>query len=242
MRALDRALLGLAHSRPRSAPSTRLSRAGRRRPVSCAARSRTAVTRPRSGRSSSCARRALRRRSASATTGTTGRSRSTVSPTGRTGPRSAATATRPSSSPGSRCVRRFARWSRSCSCAERRRGTASRRGRRGDASLAGTVRIAGGAPARRGAREAHAPRRRRRCAHGLLTDGAGAFSVPQLQAGRWRLDVQGAGLLPLRAELDLVGDVALEAQLATQPAQLPAPAAGSDRARGRDPARRAPSG
>jgi hypothetical protein len=30
--------------------------------------------------------------------------------------------------------------------------------------------------------------------------------------------VSGAGLLPLRAELDLSGDVSLEAQLATQPA------------------------
>jgi hypothetical protein len=87
----------------------------------------------------------------------------------------------------------------------------------GNASLAGTIRIAGGAPVaecrvrllrRDGADDARM----------VLTDARGAFSLPQFAAGRWRLDVQGAGLLPLRAELDLVGDVSLEAQLAAQPA------------------------
>jgi hypothetical protein len=87
----------------------------------------------------------------------------------------------------------------------------------GSASLTGAIRVAGGAPVaevrvrltrRDGADEAHT----------VLTDAAGAFSLPQLPAGRWRLDVQGAGLLPLRADLDLAGDVKLEAQLAAQPA------------------------
>jgi hypothetical protein len=87
----------------------------------------------------------------------------------------------------------------------------------GEASLAGTVRIAGGAPVA----EVRVRLLRRDAvgdARMVTTDGAGAFSVPQLAAGRWRLDLQGAGLLPLRAELDLAGDVKLEAQLATQPA------------------------
>jgi hypothetical protein len=87
----------------------------------------------------------------------------------------------------------------------------------GNASIAGTVRIAGGAPVA----EVRVRLMRRDGvddARMVTTDGVGAFSVPQIAAGRWRLDVQGAGLLPLRAELDLAGDVALEAQLATQPA------------------------
>jgi len=87
----------------------------------------------------------------------------------------------------------------------------------GTASLAGTVRVAGGAPVAE-------VRVRLTRADGaadsrmLLTDAVGAFSLPELPAGRWRLDVQGAGLLPLRANLDLAGDVELEAQLAAQPA------------------------
>ncbi len=87
----------------------------------------------------------------------------------------------------------------------------------GIASLTGTIRVAGGAPVaevrvrltRRGGADD---------AHTLLTDAMGGFAVRELSAGRWRLDVQGAGLLPLRADLDLAGDVALEAQLAAQPA------------------------
>ena len=87
----------------------------------------------------------------------------------------------------------------------------------GSASLTGTVRVAGAAPVAEirvrltridGAADARM----------LLTDAAGAFTMPELPAGRWRLDVQGAGLLPLRADLDLAGDVALDAQLAAQPA------------------------
>ena len=87
----------------------------------------------------------------------------------------------------------------------------------GSASLTGTVRVAGEAPL------AEARVRLTRSdgaddARTVLTDGAGAFAFPGLKAGRWRFDVQGAGLLPLRADLDLVGDVAIEAQLAAQPA------------------------
>jgi len=52
----------------------------------------------------------------------------------------------------------------------------------------------------------------------VLTEASGAFDFRELAAGRWRLEIQGAGLLPLRAELDLAGDVVLDAQLAAQPA------------------------
>jgi len=87
----------------------------------------------------------------------------------------------------------------------------------GSASLTGTIRVAGGAPL------AEARVRLTRAdgaddSRMLLTDAEGTFSLPLLKAGRWRLDVQGAGLLPLRADLDLAGDVAIEAQLAAQPA------------------------
>jgi hypothetical protein len=52
----------------------------------------------------------------------------------------------------------------------------------------------------------------------IVTDTTGTFTFASLAAGRWRLEVQGAGLLPLRADLDLEGDVTLDAQLAPQPA------------------------
>ena len=87
----------------------------------------------------------------------------------------------------------------------------------GTASLTGTIRVATGAPL------AEARIRLTKLGGGddlrtVLTTGTGAFSFPALSAGRWRLDAQGAGLLPLRAELDLMGEVAIEAQLAAQPA------------------------
>jgi hypothetical protein len=87
----------------------------------------------------------------------------------------------------------------------------------GSAALNGIVRVAGGAPL------AEARVRLTRPdgaddAHSVLTDSAGAFSLPQLAAGLWRVDVQGAGLLPVRAALDLAGDVRVEVQLAAQPA------------------------
>jgi hypothetical protein len=93
----------------------------------------------------------------------------------------------------------------------------------GSASLEGRVRMARGTPL------AEARVRLTRYdggdeARALLTDGSGAFTLPTLKAGRWRIEVQGAGLLPLRADLDLVGDVTLEAQLSSQPASYRPPA------------------
>jgi hypothetical protein len=87
----------------------------------------------------------------------------------------------------------------------------------GEASLTGQVRVAGGAPlaevrvriARPDALDD--PRT-------ALTDAAGGFAFPGLKAGRWRLELVGAGLLPLRADLDLAGSVELGAALARQPA------------------------
>jgi hypothetical protein len=93
----------------------------------------------------------------------------------------------------------------------------------GSASLTGSIRLS------RGAALAEARVHLTRAdgadeARTLLTDGSGAFTVPALKAGGWHLEVQGAGLLPLRADLELVGDVTLEAQLAAQPADYRPPA------------------
>lgn len=87
----------------------------------------------------------------------------------------------------------------------------------GTASFSGIVRVAGGAPLA----EARVRLTRDDGADDsktVLTDAAGAFSIAQLKAGRWRVEVQGAGLLPVRAELELTGDVAFDVQLAAQPA------------------------
>lgn len=87
----------------------------------------------------------------------------------------------------------------------------------GAAALSGRVRVAGGAPLA----EARVRLARPDAAddpRSALTDASGSFSFPGLKAGRWRVEVQGAGLLPLRTELDLAGDVALDAALARQPA------------------------
>jgi hypothetical protein len=87
----------------------------------------------------------------------------------------------------------------------------------GGAALSGVVRFAAGAPLA----EARVRLTRPDGADDsrtVLTDAAGAFSLPQLKSGRWRVDVQGAGLLPVRADLELAGDVAIEVQLAGQPA------------------------
>ncbi len=87
----------------------------------------------------------------------------------------------------------------------------------GTASFSGIVRVAGGAPLAEarvrltrgdGADDSQA----------VLTNAAGTFTIPKLMSGRWRVEVQGAGLLPVRAELELSGDVAFDVQLAAQPA------------------------
>jgi len=86
----------------------------------------------------------------------------------------------------------------------------------GSASFSGIVRIAGGAPL---------PEARVRLTRDdgadesktVFTNASGDFSIPELKAGRWRVEVQGAGLLPVRAQLDLLGDVAFDVQLAAQP-------------------------
>ncbi|HZN54136.1 MAG TPA: carboxypeptidase-like regulatory domain-containing protein [Candidatus Polarisedimenticolaceae bacterium] len=86
----------------------------------------------------------------------------------------------------------------------------------GEASLTGHVRGAQGAPLVEGrvkltkAEGGDDPRI-------ATTDATGAFAFPGLSGGRWRLEVQGAGLLPLRTSLDLSGDVTVEAALGTQP-------------------------
>ncbi|HEX4822890.1 MAG TPA: carboxypeptidase-like regulatory domain-containing protein [Candidatus Polarisedimenticolaceae bacterium] len=93
----------------------------------------------------------------------------------------------------------------------------------GDAGLAGHVRISGGAPIA----EVHARLVRPDAEDDpklALTDASGGFVFPGLKAGRWRIELQGAGLLPLRADLDLSGDVVLEAALAQQPANYQPPA------------------
>jgi hypothetical protein len=87
----------------------------------------------------------------------------------------------------------------------------------GAASLAGTIRTAGGAPLVEARVRLTRPDGSAD-ARTIVTDASGAFAVGDLRAGRWHLDMQGAGLLPLRADLDLAADVKIEAQLAAQPA------------------------
>jgi hypothetical protein len=87
----------------------------------------------------------------------------------------------------------------------------------GNAALSGTIRGSAGAPLS----EAHVRLTRvggDEDSRSLLTDTTGTFTFPALSAGRWRFEVQGAGLLPLRTDLDLEGDVSVDAQLAAQPA------------------------
>lgn len=52
----------------------------------------------------------------------------------------------------------------------------------------------------------------------MLTGPDGGFAFPDLTAGRWRLEIRGAGLLPLRADLDLAGPMTVRASIAPQPA------------------------
>jgi hypothetical protein len=57
-----------------------------------------------------------------------------------------------------------------------------------------------------------------------LTDAEGRAAFDGLPAGTWRLEILGAGLLPLRASLDVSGEVSVEATMAAQPADYqPAP-------------------
>ena len=93
----------------------------------------------------------------------------------------------------------------------------------GAASLSGRVRGAQGAPLVEGhvrltrIEGAEDPRT-------VTTDDAGTFALPGLSAGRWRLEVQGAGLLPLRVSVDLSGDVGIDATLGSQPPSYMPPA------------------
>ena len=93
----------------------------------------------------------------------------------------------------------------------------------GSASIRGRVRVAGGAPMAeirvRLVRPDAADDPRT-----SLTDAGGGFDFPGMKAGRWRLELSGAGLLPLRADVELAGEVALEASLAQQPANYQPPA------------------
>jgi hypothetical protein len=57
-----------------------------------------------------------------------------------------------------------------------------------------------------------------------VTDGSGQVSFENLPAGTWRLEILGAGLLPLRATLDVPGEIAVDATMSPQPADYqPAP-------------------
>jgi len=93
----------------------------------------------------------------------------------------------------------------------------------GTASLSGRVRGAQGAPLVEGhvrltrVEGTDDPRT-------ATTDDAGKFALPGLNAGRWRLEVQGAGLLPLRVSVDLSGDVGVDATLGSQPPNYMPPA------------------
>jgi hypothetical protein len=87
----------------------------------------------------------------------------------------------------------------------------------GTASLKGRVRVAAGAPVGevrirlvRGSGDAD-PRT-------VMTDSAGEFVFDGIPAGRWKLEALGAGLLPLRADVDLKGEMTIDLGLARQPA------------------------
>jgi hypothetical protein len=57
-----------------------------------------------------------------------------------------------------------------------------------------------------------------------LTDAKGEAAFENLPAGTWRLEILGAGLLPLRAAIDVPGEIAVEATMSPQPADYqPAP-------------------
>jgi hypothetical protein len=93
----------------------------------------------------------------------------------------------------------------------------------GDASVAGIARLVGGGVLA----EAHVRLVR---ADGTddprtaVTAADGTFAFTGLRPGGWRVEILGAGLLPLRATVELSGEVALEAALAPQPANYRPPA------------------
>lgn len=58
----------------------------------------------------------------------------------------------------------------------------------------------------------------------VLTRGDGTFALADVPAGKWRIEVHGAGYLPVRADLDLASDASIEAVLVPQPAIYVAPA------------------
>lgn len=96
-------------------------------------------------------------------------------------------------------------------------GTPAHPAPEGTASLHGTVRLSGGSPVDEarvllvrpdGAADPQV----------ALTAADGAFAFEGIPAGRWRLQILGAGLLPLRTMIDLSGTVSAEAWLAPQPA------------------------
>lgn len=57
-----------------------------------------------------------------------------------------------------------------------------------------------------------------------MTGVEGKFTMPGLQAGDWRLEILGAGFLPIRVPVTLTGEATLTASLVEQPASyLPPP-------------------
>jgi hypothetical protein len=53
----------------------------------------------------------------------------------------------------------------------------------------------------------------------LRTGPEGGFEIPDLPSGKWRLDIQGVGFLPMRQPIDLERDTELSVVMVRQPAQ-----------------------
>lgn len=96
-------------------------------------------------------------------------------------------------------------------------GTPAQPAPTGTASLHGTVRLSGGSPVDE-ARVLLVRPDGGADPQVALTAADGAFAFEGIPAGRWRLEILGAGLLPLRTTVDLSGTVSAEAWLAPQPA------------------------
>ena len=56
-----------------------------------------------------------------------------------------------------------------------------------------------------------------------MTGAEGKFAIPGLQAGAWRLEILGAGFLPIRVPVTLSGEATLTASLVEQPASYQPP-------------------